>query len=386
MCIQDSLRKATTEKIVTYDPNGHTILPREIVEAIKEKKENKIKFHKTGNPIFKTMLNKLDKEIKTAISQYKQQKWEKFCSSLNNYQVSDSILWKKLRAIETCREQKPRKIPLLKIGQSLITDPVLVANTFAENLEHVFENSDDKNFDLKHKQIIESKREFLFNNNETKLDEVHDSEVTRAIKNLRSKGAPGEDGITNQCLKNLPSNTVNFLTIIFNYSLKFNHIPSSWKNAIIIMLPKPMKDANNPENYRPISLLNCLSKLLERIIMNRLQFWIKENDLIAPEQCGFRNHRQTRDHILRITQNGLESFNMNERMGAIFIDIEKAFDKVWHDGLLHKLNELNIPNYLGKWIQNYLSGRTFQVRISNSFEKIYKSRCPPRQCLGACAF
>lgn len=387
-CIQDSLDIASSTKTITYDPNAHMILPKEIVKAIEEKKECKKRLRATKNPIFKTMLNKLDHEIKLAIKTYKQKKWEIFCSSLNSFQVSDSILWRKLRSIETSKEQKQRKTPILRSGSTLESDPESVANIFAENLEQVFENSDDPSFDINHKELIESNISGIFTKNETKIDEVNSFEVHQAIKNLRSRGAPGEDGITNKCLKNLPVNALNILTSIFNFSLKFNHIPYNYKNATIIMIPKPMKDGLNPSNYRPISLLNTLSKLLERIIMNRLQYWIKEQNLITPLQCGFVRHRQTSDHLLRITQNGLESFNRNEKMGAIFVDIEKAFDKVWHDGLLYKLEKMNIPNYLGKWIQEYLTNRTFQVRVENylSIKKFIKAGVPQGSVLGPTLF
>ncbi|CAF1058758.1 unnamed protein product, partial [Brachionus calyciflorus] len=76
-------------------------------------------------------------------------------------------------------------------------------------------------------------------------------------------------------------------------------------------------------------------------------------------------HRQTRDQILRILQNGIAAFNMNKKMGCTFIDIEKAFYKVWHLGLLYKLNSLKIPCYLDKWLANYLTNRTFMMRIGN---------------------
>jgi len=85
---------------------------------------------------------------------------------------------------------------------------------------------------------------------------------------------------------------------------------------------------------------------------------------------GFESSGKLR--ILRIVQSGLTAFNRNEKLGAIFVDIEKAFDRVWHNGLLFKLNNLGIPNYLGRWIENYLSDRKFQVRVG-SFLSVTKS-------------
>ena len=120
------------------------------------------------------------------------------------------------------------------------------------------------------------------------------------------------------------------------------------------MIPKPKKDHKNPDNYRPISLLNTLSKLFERVILNRLDEWIMKNNLISNVQSGFRRHRQTKDHLLRIIQTCQSSFNKNQKVGAVFIDIEKAFDSVWHSGLLFKLDKQKIPPYLGKLLSSYL--------------------------------
>ena len=178
------------------------------------------------------------------------------------------------------------------------------------------------------------------------------------------------------------------LTKIINASIKIHYVPRSWKEATVVMLPKPMKDHKQPENYRPISLLNTLSQLLERIILVRLRAWISTNKILSKYQCGFRHNRQTKDQILRIIQEALKAFNLNEYMGAIFIDIEKAFDKVWHKGLLHKLDQLRIPAYLGKWIQNYLSSRYFKIKIGKIFSefKVIEAGVPQGSVLGPILF
>ncbi|CAF1024093.1 unnamed protein product [Brachionus calyciflorus] len=159
---------------------------------------------------------------------------------------------------------------------------------------------------------------------------------------------------------------------VINASFIHSYIPESWKLAIVTMIPKPMKDHSDIQNFRPISLLNTLSKILERAIQKRLYDWICSNKILTNFQCGFRRFRQIRDQILRLLQEGLAAFNRNQKLGAIFIDIEKAFDKVWHNGLLYKLNKLKIPNYLGNLLRNYLTKRKFKVRIGNIFSK----ECP----------
>ena len=113
--------------------------------------------------------------------------------------------------------------------------------------------------------------------------------------------------------------------MIANASIKLNYFPSIWIEATMVMVPKPLKDSLEDDNYRPISLLCTLSKVLERIIQTRMRSWIENNNLLSKYQCGFRNFRQTKDQIIRMIQNSLTAFNTNEIMGAVFIDIEKAF-------------------------------------------------------------
>ena len=135
------------------------------------------------------------------------------------------------------------------------------------------------------------------------------------------------------------------------------------------MIPKPKKDHSRPENFRPISLLSTLSKVLERVVLSRLNKWIEDNQLLSDLQSGFRRGRQTKDQLLRLINDGLAAFNINAELGALFIDIEKAFDKVWHQGLLFKLSNARIPPYLGFWIANYLKDRTFKVRLSSALSQ-----------------
>ena len=170
-------------------------------------------------------------------------------------------------------------------------------------------------------------------------------------------------------IKNLPNIFHIIFACIFNACLKLSYMPSNWKSAVVVMIPKPQKDPLKVNSYRPISLLCTMSKLFERVIMARLLEWVNSKNILSKYQAGFRKHKQTLDHIFRITQYVQAAFNRGHLVGSLFIDIEKAFDKVWHDGLLYKIHRLEIPAYLGKWITNYLDSRTFSVRINDSFSQ-----------------
>ena len=132
------------------------------------------------------------------------------------------------------------------------------------------------------------------------------------------------------------------------------------------MIPKPNKPPTKPSSYRPISLLNTMSKLFEAIIHIRLKKFLHENEIVCPEQTGFRHKTATTHQILRLTEAITSGFNSKMISHAVFLDLEAAFDRVWTLGLIHKLQSLEIPLYLVKIIQSFATERTFSVQVNSS--------------------
>lgn len=386
--ILQAIDQATSTKTVRFDPHARLRLPPEIVELIHLKRSVRTDWRRTEDRFYKIQLNWLDAKVKFMIRQHKQNRWASFCEELNSHQVSDSLLWRKLQSIEKSQEPKSRRCPVIKTNNRTTDDPVEVAKVFASSLARVFQDARDENFDEPFRQLVENSANEFFKKNPDSGFQVTVSEISSSLGKLRSRGAPGEDGITNACLKHLPPAFLQALASLFNASINIGYIPQTWKRAVVVMLPKALKDHTDPTNYRPISLLSTLSKLLERAVLFRLQYWMASNSILSPLQCGFRKGRQTADHILRLVQNGYSAFNRNENTGAIFIDIEKAFDRVWHNGLLFKLDRLGIPNYLGIWIRDYLQNRTFRVRVGQSFSNDFpiKAGVPQGSVLGPVLF
>ena len=119
-----------------------------------------------------------------------------------------------------------------------------------------------------------------------------------------------------------------------------------------------------PVSYRPISLLPYLSKLSEKIIKSRIDEHINNNKIITEEQFGFRNNHSTVDQLARMVNNITANFNDKKHTGAIFLDLAKAFDNVWHSGLIYKMIKLNFPVNLIFLVNSYLSKREFVVVIN----------------------
>ncbi|GFU12842.1 RNA-directed DNA polymerase from mobile element jockey [Trichonephila clavipes] len=148
------------------------------------------------------------------------------------------------------------------------------------------------------------------------------------------------------------------------------YFPPAWKHAIITLLPKPGKNAKFATNYRPISLLSTIGKIFEKIILKRLQERADSHNLIPDFQHGFRSETSTNHQLLRLTNRVINGFNNGDTTEGAFLDVEKAFDRVWHDGLIFKMIKLNFPSYIIHLINSYLNDRTFQVKILATLSRI----------------
>lgn len=191
-------------------------------------------------------------------------------------------------------------------------------------------------------------------------------ELKAIIRRLKTSKAPGIDGIQNILLKKLPLQAIVLLTKTINGCIKIGYFPTAFKCAKVLPIPKPGKDPKLPTSYRPISLLSSLGKVLERVILARLNAFTERENVLASEQFGFRPEHSTVHQVKRVTN--IINTNKARRLstGALFLDIEKAFDSIWHRGLIYKLNSFGSPTYLTKLISSFVSNRKFFVTVSGS--------------------
>ena len=121
-----------------------------------------------------------------------------------------------------------------------------------------------------------------------------------------------------------------------------------------------------PSNYRPVSILPALGKILDNIQSTSLLKYLEEHQLLSNHQFGFRTSLSTTKQLIYVTHQWINNLNSKKDTISIFMDFHKAFDRVWHSGLLHKLGQLGISHGALLWIQNYLSERTLSVKVGKS--------------------
>ena len=201
------------------------------------------------------------------------------------------------------------------------------------------------------------------------LQKITLEEIKNEIKQLSVKKARADDNINNKVIKSLQDQLTPILHHLFNISIEIGYIPEIWKSAQLCMIYKENKPKDRVESYRPISLISCVGKILEKILTNRLYKWCEKNNLINKEQSGFRSSHSTNEQLFKLTQHIKNGFNNKDKIIGVFLDMEKAFDRVWHAGLKFKLRLLGIPTKILRWISSFLTERRMRVNINGNYSQ-----------------
>ncbi|CAF1072701.1 unnamed protein product [Brachionus calyciflorus] len=376
--IKSAIEKATNTFNLSTQAKYFMPIPQQLLELVRQKRKMRRIFNKSQLPEHKKALNRINYHLSKTLKKFKAEKIKNEFIELSKFNQNDTKHWRLINNLEK-HEIINRTIPKLTINNRKIDCQKEIAEAFANNLANIFTELNPNRFE---KTTVQES--ISFNRNEY----ISTSELTEAIKKIKNKNSTGFDNISNKFLKNLPFRTLLSIHSIFNASLKLGHIPDEWKKAKVVMTLKKGKPPDDPNSYRPISLLCCLGKLLEKIVNKKLQDWAELNKLLPDCQAGFRRGRSTQEQIFRIVQSICHGFNEKKLTGAIFFDLEKAFDITHHKGICKKLKDLGLNPTILRWIISFLSNRTFKVAINETLSSTKEIHCgvPQGSCLSPTLF
>ena len=207
------------------------------------------------------------------------------------------------------------------------------------------------------------------------LDATTPLEIGNLIQNLPNKRSSGYDNINNLLLKDLRSELMSPLSIVFNTSLQEGIFPDKMQLADTVPLHKG-KDKCIVDNYQPICLLIRLSKLLEKLIHKRIYNFLETNGLIYNSQYGFRPKHSCKNAVSELLSVILKGKEINKSTVAVFLDLSKAFDTLSHEILLTKLDRYGIWGIANDWFRSYLCNRSLRCKCKMDGGDEYSENYP----------
>ena len=246
-----------------------------------------------------------------------------------------------------------------KINDELITGLDDISNKLSEQYSSTF-STPDPNF------IINDPGDFFSVNENSSNPKLIDfsfskEEIVKEIRNIKSDSAAGPDFFPAVLLKECAEELSKPLFIFWRHSLDTGNIASSLKKAVVCPIYKPNSQRSHPMSYRPVSLTSHIIKSFERVMRSKIVNFLQENNLLPENQHGFVSGKSTLSQLLQHVEETIRAWEEGKVTDTVYLDFAKAFDKVDHDILCHKIKELGITGKVGLWIKDFLTGRTQQV-------------------------
>lgn len=325
---------------------------------------------------FKKYRNKLNKLIKHARKLY-------YSEKLQATSGNTSLTWEILNEIlgKTKSREFPEELHFNNIKTKDPKEIVNILNNYFVNIgTNLSKSTGSSNSSFLDTLFSRCKATMFFR-------PVSTSEILSIVKNLKNSKSNGHDGLNTFILKKIIYNIVDPLCHIFNMSLVTGRYPQSFKLARVIPVFKK-GDPNQCNNYRPISILPCISKILERIAYDQLYTFLSKHNIILPSQYGFRKNHSTDLAILDIHDKITTAIAKKQFIVGVLLDLSKAFDTLDHTILLHKLEHNGVRGTPLAWFSDYLSNRQQYTESEHYKSDILNLQCgvPQGSILGPLLF
>ena len=270
-------------------------------------------------------------------------------------------------------------IPPLFDGLEVLSSASDKAKLFAENFS-LNSNLDDSGISL---PVFPSRTNL-------KLHSISETPkmVKKVVMNLNLSKAPGPDCIPVVVLKNCEPELSYILAELFNKCLKESCFPDCWKVSSVVPVFKNVGERFTAKNYHAVSFLSVVSKVYEKLVNNRIVDHLEKCGFFSDFQYGFRSSRSTADLLTVVSDRIARAFNRSGATRAVALDIFKAFDRVWHAGLLHKLKSYGISGQIFSLISSFPSNRRLRVVLNGKSSQEYpvNAGAPQGSILGPTLF
>ena len=322
----------------------------------------------------------LQKRIAEKRKAYKKYKLTQTASDFNNYTIlkrsCEKEIRKNKREYEVKISQEAKKNPKMffsyirskktvrnNIGPLLDNDNKLISDD--KGMASVLNSTFSKVFTKESNTVIPTPLKIFQGPDEEKLviTEIQTNEVRKYLQKIDPNKSTGPDDISPRILKECYTQLENPVTRLFNKSLAQAAVPRAWKRANITPIFKK-GDKKQAINYRPISLTSVLIKVFEKIIRDKMVAFLDMNKLITENQHGFRSNRSCLTNLLDFFNDVYASWDIRAPYDVIYLDFQKAFDKVPHNRLISKLRSHGIGEHLCAWIRDWLSDRQQRVVLN----------------------
>uniref|UniRef100_A0A1Y1LN06 Reverse transcriptase domain-containing protein n=1 Tax=Photinus pyralis TaxID=7054 RepID=A0A1Y1LN06_PHOPY len=301
------------------------------------------------------LYNLAKREYRRKIKQTKQNYYNNIISNAQN---KPKTLWKIVNR-ETGRQKKRHNIALSE-DNTLITNPQQIGHMFGNYFASAASDLTKHRFGDKPTSTVTCSK--ISNCRSLYVYPVTQDEVTRASESLAKSSSSGEDEITVKVLDHVLTSILPIITMLYNESLAHGIFPSALKTARVIAVFKS-GDPTKIENYRPISLLSVFSKLLEKIVYNRITSFVNKFSILPASQHGFRPGKSTESATFDLLTFIYEELDKKKYISVLFFDISRAFDTINCENICYKLQKLGIRGPMLMWIKSFLSNRQLYVDI-----------------------
>ena len=327
-----------------------------IKKLILEKKRKRRQWQKRRTRETRAEFKRAEAEVRRDMLRLKRETWRIYVQGINN-QTPSSIVWRKFKAIDG-GIRHPRQA--IQAEGRVVTEEADKVEEFAS----FFAEKSTRNDLLQERGVELNTPMENAEDLETADEPISIEEIKKALMEL-NKRSPGPDEIHDEMLLNLPERGLEVLCKVFNRYWNEGIYPNEWKTSVLIPVPKPGKPLSRIDSYRPIALTSAIGKLFERIIRERLNWALESRRQLSSMQFGFRPKRGTIDYMLKLTDNIHEALEKKLILIAVFIDIEKAFDRVWREGMTTKLFMKEVGNRSKKVLESFLEDRIITARLGN---------------------